>query len=130
MISKKSVTGLASLLVLGLASCLSSHDADSRTVAVRAEGNTELPRTRVQRVEPEYVEAQMPPEMPAALPEERTGAPSKSHVWIAGEHTRRAGQWVWVGGHWSVPPRNDVVWVPGHWVPHLNGYAWIAGAWR
>jgi len=129
MISKKSVTGLASVLVLGLTSCLSGrHDADSRAVAVKAEGNSQLPHTLAQRTEPEYVEADAAPEIPAALPEERPNAPSKAHVWIAGEQTRRAGQWVWVAGRWAIPPRSDVVWVPGHWVPHLEGYAWIAGA--
>ena len=30
----------------------------------------------------------------------------------------------------SPPPSPEMVWVPGHWVSHLNGYAWIAGAWR
>jgi len=80
--------------------------------------------------EPEYVEGDVAPEIPAALPEERPKAPSASHVWIAGQHNRKKGKWVWVPGHYAVPPSPEQVWVPGHWVDHLHGHAWIPGAWR
>jgi hypothetical protein len=132
MISKRSVSrmALATALVL-LGSCSSTHHQESGA-AVRADGKFTA-HAQVGHPgfdTPEYVESDAPPAVPQTKPEERTPAPSVAHVWIDGAHTRQDGQWKWVGGHWAVPPRDDVVWVPGHWVPHLHGYAWIPGAWR
>jgi len=122
---------LASALALVSSSCLSGSGSHHATPAVRAGTGTDhaFSRSEAQN-ELEYFEGETPPETPLALPEQRPGAPSPAHVWIAGYHTRRAGQWVWVSGHYALPPRTDVVWVPGHWVSHLHGYAWIPGAWR
>ena len=119
---------LAFLLVLTGSSCLNTQGSGSHTPAVR-DGSDYTP-AESRSFEPEYFQGQAAPEIPAALPEERPSAPSPSHVWIAGYHTRRNGEWAWVSGQYAVPPSTDVVWVPGHWVAHLDGYAWIAGAWR
>jgi hypothetical protein len=132
MISNRSVSrlALASALVL-FSSCAATHHQESGA-AVRAEGhfsNSSAVGTPGFET-PEYVETDVPPAPPAAQAETRPAAPSVSHVWIEGAHTRDDGQWSWVAGHWAMPPRDDVVWVPGHWVPHLHGYAWIPGAWR
>lgn len=126
---------LAALLVLSTSSCLHTQRGHHRqALAVKAEAETDLAHAEVNalraRHELEYFEGDAAPEVPAALAEQRPSAPSSSHVWIAGQHARRDDQWVWVGGHYAVPPRHDVVWVPGHWVDHLHGYAWISGAWR
>jgi YXWGXW repeat-containing protein len=132
---------VASLALAALAltstSCLhTQRTRHQRALAVKAEAEADLAHAQADAVrsqqlsEPEYVEAEEAPAVPAALPEQRPSAPSPGHVWVAGQHTRRGGQWVWVSGHYALPPRSDVVWVPGHWVPHLHGYAWIAGAWR
>lgn len=141
MISKRSSVSrsslvLAATLALLSTSCLRAQRArHQHALAVKADAEAELALAqaeseRARLGEPEYVEGDAPPAMPAALPEQRPGAPSPAHVWIAGYHTRRGGQWVWVSGHYALPPRSDVVWVPGHWVAHLQGYAWIPGAWR
>lgn len=121
---------LASAIVL-FSSCASTHRQESGA-AVRAGGSfSHSPSVGQPGFEtPDYVEADVPPSAPAAQPEVRPAAPSVAHVWVEGAHTRADGQWQWVGGHWALPPRDDVVWVPGHWVPHLHGYAWIPGAWR
>jgi WXXGXW repeat (2 copies) len=37
--------------------------------------------------------------------------------------------YVWVPGHWTVPPK-DYVWVPGHWETQANGTVWVDGQWR
>jgi hypothetical protein len=95
-----------------------------------AHSKAESRRSRSSPSEPEYVEGDAAPAIPAALPEERPKAPSMAHVWIAGQHTRKKNQWVWVPGHYDVPPSPEQVWVPGHWVSHLHGFAWIPGAWR
>lgn len=126
---------LAAVLTLVSSSCLHSQRArHSHALAVKAEAETDLAHARAEALrspsEPEYFEGSEPPSVPSALPEQRPSAPSPAHVWIAGHHTRRAGQWAWVSGHYAMPPRADVVWVSGHWVSHLHGYAWIPGAWR
>ena len=128
---------LAAVLVPLSSSCLHSQRVRHRhALAVKAEAEADLARAQADAVrqsaadEPEYVEADEAPAIPAALPEVRPAAPSRSHVWIGGHHTRRGGRWVWVPGHYALPPRADVVWVPGHWVASLHGYVWISGAWR
>jgi YXWGXW repeat-containing protein len=37
--------------------------------------------------------------------------------------------YVWVPGHWTVPPRG-YVWVPGHWETQANGNVWVDAYWR
>ncbi|HVY76521.1 MAG TPA: hypothetical protein VG890_16945 [Puia sp.] len=61
----------------------------------------------------------------------RTAAPGPTHVWIGEEWEARGGKYVFVGGHWAVPPHPGWVWVPGHW-RHEGGHGevWIAGHWR
>jgi hypothetical protein len=136
MISNRSAwLALAAVTVLG-SSCLHSQRVRHRhALAVKAEAEADLAHAqaqalRAERAEPEYFEGDAPPAVPAAMPEERPSAPSSAHVWISGHHTRHEGRWVWVAGHYAVPPRSDVVWVPGHWVAHLHGFAWIGGGWR
>jgi len=127
-------TGLALFASLALvtSSCMQTRSA--HTLSVKAGGDDgafATPHALQAPVgENEYFEGELPPETPAALPEERPQAPSPEHVWLAGHHTRMGGEWVWVNGRYALPPSDDVVWVPGHWVAHLHGYAWIPGAWR
>jgi len=136
--ANRSVRWLALGAVLLLSSsCLhTQHGRHDRALSVKSEGEADLAHAQAESLrtpgyeEHEYVELATPPEVPAALSETAPSAPSSDHVWISGAHTRRAGEWAWVPGHWALPPRDDVVWVPGHWVPHLHGYVWIAGAWR
>lgn len=142
MISKRSTLvsnaslALAVTLAFVSSSCLHSQRAERQhALSVKADGHTDfaVSETEARRGaigEPEYFEGEAPPEIPAALPEQRPGAPTPSHVWISGYHTRRGGEWAWVNGHYALPPSSDVVWVSGHWVDHLHGYAWIPGAWR
>ena len=136
MISNLKWLALAATLVLFDTSCLHTQRVrHQHALAVKAEAEADLAHAQADAVrhsveENEYVEATTPPEIPQPLQEARPTAPSSSHVWIAGHHTRRDGAWVWVPGHYALPPRNDVVWVPGHWVNHRNGYVWIGGAWR
>ena len=139
MISNRSKThsavglALAAVLALGSSSCQLFRGSESeQTLDVKANTHSTPQRARSAQSfgEPEYFEGDVAPAMPAALPESRPKAPSSAHVWIAGQHTRQDGKWVWVAGHYAVPPSVDQVWVPGHWVSHLHGYAWIPGAWR
>jgi hypothetical protein len=139
MISNRSILrrlSVAAAIAMVASSCQLFHGShDQGSPAVKASGDpahskAESRRTHSSPTEPEYVEGDVAPAIPAALPEERSKSPSPAHVWIAGQHTRRKGQWVWVPGHYEVPPSPEQVWVPGHWVSHLHGFAWIPGAWR
>ena len=60
----------------------------------------------------------------------RVEAPSPRHVWIDEEWEPREGSYVFVGGHWALPPHPEWVWVPGHWRARPNGEAWVPGHWR
>ena len=120
----------AALALLSTSCWFSGGSRDEHALAVKAPGEHVSAQVERGSGQPEYFEGASAPAAPAALTEQRPSAPSSAHVWIAGQHTRKNGQWVWVGGHYALPPRADVVWVPGHWVAHLHGYVWIAGGWR
>ena len=125
----------AAVLVLTQSSCLFSGGSEQHAPAVKDQSSHAYPHapgssSRSSVPEPEYFEGTTPPEAPAAPAETRTDAPSPAHVWVAGQHDRHDGQWLWSAGHYALPPRADLVWVPGHWVSHLHGYVWISGAWR
>jgi len=66
-----------------------------------------------------------PPGPPPGYHEHRWGRPGPGAVWIAGHREWRDGQWIWVGGYWTYPPRPGMVWFPGHW-RHGN---WHPGHW-
>jgi hypothetical protein len=123
---------LAAALALLSSACVSHEGQRARTSEVKAD--TDFARVHSARpvalAEPEYVEGVTPPPTPMAVMEQPTRAPSTAHVWVAGHHARRDGQWVWVRGRHELPPRDGLVWVPGHWVDHMNGYVWIEGGWR
>lgn len=134
MISYRSAW-LALAAVSVLSSCFASRGGEHHTPAVKDESShsyssSHATRRQAPLAEPEYFEGTTPPEAPALVTEERPSAPSTAHVWVAGQHTRQDGAWVWSSGHYALPPRADLVWVPGHWVAHLRGYVWIDGAWR
>ena len=127
----KAGLALAAAIAFVSASCqLFRGSQDGQTLAVKADGSADVRSSRSSVGEPEYVEGDEAPEIPAALPEARPKSPSPAHVWIAGQHTRKKDKWVWVPGRYAVPPSPEQVWVPGHWVSHLHGHAWIPGAWR
>jgi YXWGXW repeat-containing protein len=68
---------------------------------------------------------------PAPIVEVVPVAPSPRHVWIAGYHRWDGRAYVWVPGHYVVPPHAHVVWVSGHWAHHhSHGYYWVEGHWR
>jgi hypothetical protein len=56
---------------------------------------------------------------PPMVVERPWAPPYRGAVWIAGHHEWIRGQWVWVSGYYSYPPRRG-----GHWVParYRNGY--------
>lgn len=74
---------------------------------------------------------QAPPTPPPAPMETVSAQPGPSYVWVPGTYTWQPATrtYVWVPGHWTVPPRG-YVWVPGHWETHSTGNQWVDGYWR
>jgi len=69
---------------------------------------------------------------PVPVVEVAAVAPGPGYVWVPGYHRWDGGAYVWVGGHWAVPPHHYYhAWVPGHWVRHSrHGWYWREGHWR
>ncbi len=71
-------------------------------------------------------EAQPPPEPPA---ETIAVSPGSAYVWAPGEYVWN-GSWVWVSGHWILPPHPHTVWVAGYWRHDPYGWHRVPGHWR
>ncbi|HZQ50952.1 MAG TPA: YXWGXW repeat-containing protein [Bryobacteraceae bacterium] len=56
--------------------------------------------------------------------------PGPNFIWIRGFYRWDGARYVWVPGHWVVPPRRHTVWVDGHWVHRRGGWFWVEGHWR
>ncbi|HLH37002.1 MAG TPA: hypothetical protein VKX41_20180 [Alloacidobacterium sp.] len=62
---------------------------------------------------------------------ERPGPPPRpGYVWVGGYHRWDGYRYVWVPGHYVLPPRPRAVWVPGHWVERRGGWVFVEGHWR
>jgi hypothetical protein len=57
-------------------------------------------------------------------------APHPGWIWIGGYHRWDGHAYVWMGGHWELPPRPHAVWVTGHWRRDPGGWYWVPGHWR
>lgn len=55
--------------------------------------------------------------------------PAPGYVWISGDW-QWTGRWVWVGGHWSQPPRPHATWIAGYWVKGPHGWFKTEGYWK
>jgi len=56
-------------------------------------------------------------------------APSANHVWVRGYWLWRGTHYVWIAGHWEVPPHREYVWVEPRWERREHGYVFVAGSW-
>ncbi len=66
---------------------------------------------------------------PAWHPIARPVAPSPRHIWVDEDWEWRGGQYVAVGGHWSLPPHPGYIWYGGHWGHDRRGDRWYPGRW-
>jgi len=66
---------------------------------------------------------------PPVLVESAAVAPGAGYVWIGGEWMWNS-QWIWVAGHWGLPPYPHAVWVVGYWWRSPRGWVRVAGHWR
>ncbi|HXQ79916.1 MAG TPA: hypothetical protein VN775_01300 [Opitutaceae bacterium] len=72
---------------------------------------------------------QMPPP-PAAQADYVTPQPTPSALWIAGYYNFDGYHYLWVPGHWEIPPPDVTVFVRPHWVYRGGQYVYIRGYWR
>lgn len=56
--------------------------------------------------------------------------PSRNHVWVPGYWSWQGGRYVWIAGHYSLPPRGRDRWVPPRWERRGTNYVFIEGHWR
>lgn len=56
--------------------------------------------------------------------------PSRHHVWIPGYWSWHHGRYVWIAGHYSLPPRGRDRWVEPRWERRGGSYIFIEGHWR
>ena len=57
-------------------------------------------------------------------------SPGSGYVWVNGEYTWSGMAWVWVGGHWAVPPHPGAVWIVGRSWHDRYGWHHERGYWR
>lgn len=67
---------------------------------------------------------------PPLRTELRGSPPGAGLVWIDGRWAHRGGDYAWVPGYWTRPPRPRAVWVPGRWERRHGGYYYQDGRWR
>ncbi len=67
---------------------------------------------------------------PPAQVDVRPPQPIASAVWADGYWHYANGRWVWVAGHWAVPPRAGATWRPSTWVPDGVQLRLDPGGWR
>jgi hypothetical protein len=81
------------------------------------------PRTVV-RSAPSRVMVVQPPPPPRVMT--RRPPPSRhGEVWVEPYWAWDGMQWVWVDGHWDLPPQPGAIWMAPQW----DGRAWVPGYW-
>ncbi len=80
-----------------------------------------------------YVVTQPPPPPPPIQRSEMSGPahPPPGAIWIDGYWLFDGRSYLWVIGHWEVPPPRCHVFIAPGWVRHHNGrYVYIRGYWQ
>jgi outer membrane lipoprotein SlyB len=109
---------------LSAADIIDLHDAGVTTKVVNFMINTQ--NSAGQPADATTIVSQEPPLPPV---ETMTPAPSPDYVWVGGEWIWN-GRWVWVVGHWGLPPYGGAVWVRGAWVRGPYGWGRRPGHWH
>jgi hypothetical protein len=67
---------------------------------------------------------------PALQSEVVLAQPSPDYKWVPGYWKWTDNRYVWISGHWELPPRGDSVWVAPRWEPENGGYRVYDGYWN
>ena len=59
------------------------------------------------------------------------GRPSYRHVWLPGSWRWREGygDWIWIGGYWALPPRENVIFVEPRYEQVGSDVVYVDGGW-
>jgi hypothetical protein len=70
------------------------------------------------------------PPTPPPVAEAQTPQPTPSAVWVYGYYDFDGARYLWVPGHWEIPPPNVVTFVRPHWRYRGGTYVYIRAYWR
>ena len=70
-----------------------------------------------------------PPALPTA-PEVVVAAPAPNAIWIPGYWSYDGRSYIWVAGHWEMPPPNVRTYVTAHWERQGHHYFWVPSYWQ
>jgi hypothetical protein len=78
------------------------------------------------------VVAQPPPLPPPPQPDVVVAQPAPQAIWVTGywAYTGEGRRYVWIPGHWEMPPPQYHTYVAPHWASTTNGYVYVQGYWR
>ena len=73
----------------------------------------------------------MPPPPPPPQVTETVGAsPAPNALWVPGYWSFNGNSYIWLGGHWEIPPPNVRAYVAAHWENRRDGYVYVPSYWR
>jgi hypothetical protein len=104
--AKLSAAGL-SLLCLWAAGCRSLWEPGPQKVVPTVE------KPPPNGVHITWVPVTPPPPLKENIPD----PPSDQHIWIPGRWVWRGNHYIWLRGHWTLPPHPGAKWVPDKWSP-------------
>lgn len=71
-----------------------------------------------------------PPMPPPPVADVVTASPAPNAIWIHGYWSYTGSAYVWMAGHWEVPPPNAHAYIAAHWETQGNGYFFVPAYWR
>lgn len=77
---------------------------------------------------PQEIVVVTPP--PVARQEIVYARPSPRHMWVPGFWSWYGDRYVWIAGHYALPPRGRQQWVPPRWERRGSNYLFVEGHWR
>lgn len=67
---------------------------------------------------------------PPVIVEHPGPRPGPGYVWIGGYHRWDGARYVWVPGHYELPPHRGAHWVAHRYVRRGGGWVFVEGHWR
>ncbi|HTJ79931.1 MAG TPA: YXWGXW repeat-containing protein [Rariglobus sp.] len=67
---------------------------------------------------------------PAPKIEQQPKLPAKDAVWLEGNWRYYSGEYVWIPGHWAIPPKPHAVYEPPHWSVRNGNNMFTEGYWH
>jgi len=75
-----------------------------------------------------HVGHEKPDDLPQEVVTVQPGPPGG--IWVNGYYAYDGYRYVWIGGHWEMPPPGYRIYVAPHWAWRRGSYVYIRGYWR